>query len=69
MVSDKTIHNAFRIHKTLPKQTPLEIFYFIFIIYPNYTLALTTKHGEHIFFYRTFQLEMHLDMCWRKGNI
>ena len=27
MVSDKTIHKAFRIHTTLFKQNPLEIFF------------------------------------------
>ena len=41
MVSDKTIHRAFGIHKTLVfiKQNPLEKI-FIFTIYQNYTLAL-----------------------------
>ena len=32
MVSDKTIHKAFRIHKTI-KQNPYEIFFFLI----NYT--------------------------------
>ena len=40
MVSDKTIHKAFRIHK-LYKQNPLEIFFFFFTMYQNYTMALT----------------------------
>ena len=38
MVSDKKIHRAFRTHKTLYKQNPLEKI-FIFTIYWNYTLA------------------------------
>ena len=43
MVSDKTIHKAFRIHK-LYKQNPLEIcFVLIFTMYQNYTMALN-KH-------------------------
>ena len=39
MASDKTIHKAFRIHKTLYKQNLLAEF--IFTKYQNYTLALT----------------------------
>ena len=42
MVSDKTIHKAFRIHKTL---TPKPIRAYIFlIIYQNYTLALRVSN-------------------------
>ena len=40
MVSDKTIHMAIRINKTLYKQNPLEKI-FIFTVYQNYSLALT----------------------------
>ena len=42
MVSDKTVHKAFRIHKTLNKQNPLEKKKIT--IYQNYTLALTAKY-------------------------
>ena len=39
MVSDKTIHKAFKTCTTLYIQNPLDKF-FIFTIYQNYTLAL-----------------------------
>ena len=39
MVSDKTIHTTFRIHKTLLTK-PIRDFLFCFTIYQNYTLAL-----------------------------
>ena len=42
MVPDKT---TFRIHKTLFKQNPLEIFFF-FTIYQNYTMALKGKFSS-----------------------
>ena len=44
LVSDKTIHKAFRIDET--RQTkPIRIFFFIFTIYQNYTLAKLTDHA------------------------
>ena len=39
LVSDKTIHKAFRIDETLQTK-PIRIFFFIFTIYQNYTLAI-----------------------------
>ena len=49
MVSDKTVHKAFRTHTTLYKQNPLEKFsIFTKSIYQNYTLALIALHvREH----------------------
>ena len=45
MVSDKTIHKAFRTHTTL-KQNPLEKT-LILTMYQNYTLALKYNFYEH----------------------
>ena len=39
MVSDKSIHKAFRIHKTIYKQNLFKENFFIFTLYQNYTLG------------------------------
>ena len=44
--SDKTIHKAFRIHKTLETKLIREIF--LFFMYQNYTLALNLKNAQNI---------------------
>ena len=71
MVSDKMIHKAFRIHKNC-KQNPLEIFFFFFTIYQNYTWALNYLEdiGENLFFYNiTFLLVLlKLKIKWNNEN-
>ena len=41
MISDKTIHKAFRVHKTIYKQNPFFFFFFLNTIYQNCTLAFS----------------------------
>ena len=52
MVSDKTIHKAFKIHKTLYTKTIREFFISIFTIYQNFTLTL--MKGPFVYVYNLY---------------